>query len=1021
MFEKFQLKPASKAIDPSANRSHQILLAIQNSIPTLFEIDFNDSEAIHATLRKIGKPINASRVYMFNTFENNDGETLITPAHEWAAPQTESLIKNPKLQNVTLADLGIGRWQDLLSSGQVIHSKVSELPLSEQAVLIDKDVKFITVFPIFVNHSLRGLIGFDESNETSSWNEVELSAFKTFSKILGNALDFIEFKEATRIAKKEAADVQRKIHDALESAEHGVWEWDLTTDKVYYSEILQKQLGYNGHEFSDALSEWSGRVHPDDLEKTIQEVQEHIKGKTPNYRAEFRMRKKDGSYAWMLAIARVIKDKNGKPIRLSGTHTDLTPQKELEAELVKQQKILESLINDSPDLIWLKDAEGVYLAANKRFEDLYGRSRKEIIGNTDYDFVSKELADFFRDHDKRAMHKDGSSMNEETLTFAKDGHQEVLETIKTPIKQQDGTLLGVLGVGRDITERKELQAQQSLAAKVFSNAHEGIIICDKNSLIIDVNPIFEEISGYSKKEIMGKNPRTLSSGRQNKTFYQNLWAELKTNGFWRGELWNRKKSGEFYAILSNISVIFDEEGKVSHYLSVFTDISYLKTHQEQLENMAHYDPLTQMPNRALLSDRLDQAIIQADRRNELLAVCFIDLDNFKPINDTLGHSAGDKLLIELSKRIQNHIREEDTLARIGGDEFVLLLKEQSSKESISKLANYILELTTEPFEINGKRINLSASMGVSIYPHDRSNSDGLIRHADQAMYEAKQLGKNQCYFFDVDAAQAYQAFNQSIAEIQKALKHSEFTLYLQPKVSLSKKTIIGFEALIRWNHPTKGLLFPNAFLSTLEGHQLTQDLDNWVVNQAFKYLCKLKENEENFVLSINISPTSLLSSVFISELESQLQKHVDVNPSNLEIEVLETSDFIEIEIARKNLKKIQKLGIRVALDDFGTGASSLSYLKNLPTNIIKIDQSFIFDILVDKSDLAIVEGIIQLARIFNLEVIAEGVETIEQAQKLYDLGCDLIQGYWISKPLPANELPNFIDNWSLPEGFPTTQ
>ena len=1007
--------------DQNSPLTNKVLLALQASQKALFEDDITQSDVFNTLLKNLGASTHASRAYLFETYHETGRPPLIKQTHEWAAEGIEPQIDNPDISHVSLEEIGLKRWQTILSSGQMINEIVANLPPEEQAILAEQNILSLLIMPIFIKNQWRGFIGLDFCEHTYQMTDFERNLLNLYANMVSATLGFNELKASKHQTELLAQDVQQKIHDALEAAEHGVWEWDLTTDKVYYSEILQKQLGYNGHEFTDALTEWSGRVHPDDVDNTIQAVQAHLKGDTDIYRAEFRMRKKDGSYAWMLAIAKATRDANGKPLKLSGTHTDLTQQKELEAALIKQQDISKSLINGFPDLVWLKDEQGVYLAANHRFEDFFGHSTEAIIGNTDYDFVDQALADFFRAHDQKTMAKGGPSINEETITFAKDGHQETIETIKIPIVQNDGKLLGVLGVGRDITDRKKAQAQLSLSASVFSNAHEGILICDKEVKIIDVNPFFQEISGYSKEEALGKNPNIFASGIHDSSFYETMWAQIKTKGFWKGEIWNRNKSGELYAILSNISIIYDEKGEISHYLSVFTDISYLKAHQEQLENMAHFDSLTKLPNRVLLADRLQQAINRSKRNETILAVCFIDLDDFKPVNDTHGHNVGDKLLIELAKRLHAHLREEDTLARIGGDEFVLLLECLEGKDDITHLVNKLLSLIIEPFNIDNKTLTLSASIGITLYPDDHSDADTLLRHSDQSMYEAKLLGKNRLHFFDVTANQAYLELNQSLSEIQNALRNDEFVLYFQPKVSLSQRTIIGFESLIRWNHPKKGLLFPDAFLPVIDGHLLTHELDSWVLQKAFKQLADFCAHDQNYILSINISPASLLTEDFIHELQNQLNNHPQIKPYCLEIEVLETSNFREIEIAQKNLKTIQGLGVRVALDDFGTGASSLSYLKNLPANIIKIDQSFIFDILVDPSDLAIVKGIIQLAEAFDLDVIAEGVETLEHVQKLQEIGCDLIQGYWIAKPLPVDQLPDFIDNWSLPGDFLTDQ
>ncbi len=491
-------------------KSGLILSEIQNIITTLFEKEPEETKAIFdKLLGSIGSSIGISRAYIFEAYLKDD-QYLVNQTNEWVAAGVKPQIDNPITHHVNMLEIGLEKWQQGFLKNQVVNDVISELNGQDKQIFEEQDIKTVVAAPIYFKGEWRGFIGFDDCVNDKSWDKNEINALKLCSKTIGSALGYIDITKSKRAAEKQAKDVEQKIHDALESAEHGVWDWDLRTDKVYYSEILQKQLGYNGHEFTDALTEWSDRVHPDDAEATYQKVKDHLAGKTPVYRAEFRMRKKDGSYAWMLAIAKAIRDENGNPIRLPGTHTDLTFQKELESELNKQQELLHSLVRGFPDLVWLKDRDGVYLAANTRFEDFFGHPSSEIMGNTDYDFVDKDLADFFRDHDKKAIARGSPSINEETITFASDGHQETLETIKTPIHFKNGDLIGVLSVGRDITERKKAQEQLILAASIFENAHDGILICNAEVEIIDVNPVFESISGYSKDEVIGKNPRSLS-------------------------------------------------------------------------------------------------------------------------------------------------------------------------------------------------------------------------------------------------------------------------------------------------------------------------------------------------------------------------------------------------------------------------------------------------------------------------------------------------------------------------------
>lgn len=991
--------------------SNFILTALQNSISRLLEDeDISIDVLLNQLLKEAGHSLHTSRAFVFSANKQASGDYLLSQTHEWTAEGIEPHLNNPVTRHVNLAELGLSHWQSQFLNQELIHLSSSALNSAEKLLFRKLRIVEIVMLPIFINAEWRGFIGFDESASLRGWLDVEKSALMLLAKIIGSAMGFIELKQAKQLAEKQASDVQQKIYEALESAEHGVWDWDVRTNKVFYSKALQKQLGYDEYTFNDDMSEWSSRVHPDDIAMTQQLVRDHIDGKSPIYRAEFRMQKKDGSYAWILAIGKVIRDEHGEAIRLFGTHTDLSFQKDLEEQLFEQQQLLESLVQGFPDLVWLKDKDGVYLAANSRFEEFLGQPAHKIIGKTDYDYVDKDLADFFRAHDISAMKNGYLTMNEETITFASDGHQETLETIKTPIHHKNGELIGVLGVGRDITERKCAEEQAKLAASVFKNAHEGIMICDANVEVIDVNPEFERLSGYSKRHILGENPRVLSAGITEPKYYQALWQQIKEHGYWQGELVNRKKSGQVYPVLSNISVIKDENQEITHYVSIFTDITHLKVNQKKLEHMAHYDALTGLPNRVLLAERLEKAIQRCTQDDLTLAVCFIDLDNFKPINDLLGHAAGDRLLKILSERLTKNLRTDDTLARIGGDEFILLLN-QKNKEEINLITQKVLEIIEQPLKIDSHQFTLSASMGVALFPDEQSDADTLLRHADQAMYEAKLKGKNRAQYFDIDAAKAYKQSTEQQIVLTRALEQDQFILYFQPKVNLKTNQIIGFEALIRWHHPEKGLLLPNEFLPAIEQLKLSFELDLWVLKQSLKQLLIWFQNGVPYVLSINVSPGSLLTERYVNALEHAFEDYSQLTPSHLELEVLESTNFSEIEIARQHLHRIKQIGIRVALDDFGTGASSLSYLKNLPADAVKIDKSFIFDILEDRNDLAIVEGIIQLARVFELDVIAEGVESEKHAGLLVAMGCYLVQGYWISRPIAPEILADFIRNW----------
>ncbi|MEM6983251.1 MAG: EAL domain-containing protein, partial [Pseudomonadota bacterium] len=571
-------------------------------------------------------------------------------------------------------------------------------------------------------------------------------------------------------------------------------------------------------------------------------------------------------------------------------------------------------------------------------------------------------------------------------------------------------------VSVDITERKLIEEKLHLSSRVFRDTHEGIIITNADKVIVDVNPAFCHITGYSHDEVIGRNPSFLNSGKQTESFYKNIWKQLSLYGHWQGEVWNCKKDGELYAELLNISVLKDDNN-VTFYLGIFTDITQAKRQQEQLSRIAHYDLLTNLPNRVLLADRLSQTMLQCRRLNNSLAVVFLDLDGFKHVNDSHGHDIGDKLLIALSIRLKDALREGDSLARIGGDEFVAVLTNLGSVADCVPVLERLLAAAAKPVTVNDIVLNVSASIGVTIYPEDNLDAEQLMRHADQAMYIAKQMGKNRYHLFDTSQGDTVKAQQTGITLIREALANDWFVLYYQPKVDMRTGSMIGVEALIRLQHPERGLLSPIEFLPVIENNALMIDVGEWVINAALSQInhWQILTPSLNIKVSVNVAAVQLQQPEFTARLTELLLAHPQVDARNLELEVLETSALKDVAHVSKTMQDCKALGVEFSLDDFGTGYSSLTYLRRLPASLIKIDQSFVRDMLEDSNDLAIVKGVIALANSFKRSVIAEGVETPEHAATLMLLGCYLAQGYGIAKPMKAEDIPIWLDEWTADE------
>ena len=560
--------------------------------------------------------------------------------------------------------------------------------------------------------------------------------------------------------------------------------------------------------------------------------------------------------------------------------------------------------------------------------------------------------------------------------------------------------------------RHQRDTDTRLAATVFTHAREGIMITNADGTIIDVNDAFTRITSYGRDEVLGGNPRILNSGRQSREYYTAMWRELIGSGHWYGEVWNRRKNGEVYAVMQTVSAVRDARGNIRQYVALFSDITPLKEHERQLEHIAHYDALTTLPNRVLLADRMHQSMTQAQRRGKRLAVAYLDLDGFKAVNDRHGHEAGDQLLMAVAARMKQALREGDTLARLGGDEFVAVLLDLADIEASVPMLSRLLAAAAETVTIGDLVLQVSASLGVTFYPQAEDiDADQLLRQADQAMYQAKLAGKNRYHVFDAEQDRSVRGHHESLESIRRALASHEFVLHYQPKVNMRSGQVIGAEALIRWQHPERGQLPPAVFLPAIEDHPLAVEVGEWVIDTALTQVEAWHAAGLNIPVSVNVGARQLQHANFVPRLREMLAAHPQVKPSSLELEVLETSALEDLVRVSQVIEACREIGVVFALDDFGTGYSSLTYLKRLPVAQLKIDQSFVRNMLDDPDDLAILEGVLGLATAFRRQVIAEGVETVEHGEMLLQLGCELAQGYGIARPMPGRDIPGWSAAW----------
>jgi len=666
-----------------------------------------------------------------------------------------------------------------------------------------------------------------------------------------------------------------------------------------------------------------------------------------------------------------------------------------EVELVESESKYRNLVDNLPQSIFLKDRNSVL-----------GITPEEIVGKTDFDLFSAPFARKYRLDDDRIMMAGVIEELEEPYE-AEDG-KRIIQTVKTPIRDAVGNVIGILGIFWDITEKKQAENQLRQSAAVFQSTADGVIVTDTDSNIIAVNKAFTEISGYSEAEALGKNPSFRRSERQDEDFYRVMWASIRTHGRWQGEIWNRRKSGEVYPEWMTISTVRDSEGSITNYVAVFSDITNAKHSQMQLDHMAHHDPLTDLPNRTLLDDRLAQAIGRARRSEDNIGVLFIDLDRFKNVNDSLGHPTGDKLLQDVAKRLHHLLRDQDTVARLGGDEFIILIEELDKPEVAEAVANKVIDALSRPFTIHSQEIYLGASIGISIFPDDGDTAEALIKYADAAMYRAKEHGRNNYQFYTQELTDNAMERLELESALRRALERNELELYYQPQVNLSNGAIIGVEALLRWHHPEFGMVPPDKFIPLAEESGLISGIGEWVLQAACHQAVEWSRQYESFKrIAVNLSGVQVQRGDIVDKVRSILNQS-GLSPQMLELEITESVLMHYPEIAAQSLGGLREIGIELAIDDFGTGYSSLSYLKRFPIQILKIDRSFVMDVPHDINDTAITRAVIAMGKSLQLKLIAEGVETEEQEQFLIREGCDIGQGYYYSRPLPADEFTKLL-------------
>ena len=725
-------------------------------------------------------------------------------------------------------------------------------------------------------------------------------------------------------------------------------------------------------------------------------------------RCEETISKPDGTTKTYDVIKVPLHEEDGTRKGLIVLGRDITERKRTEQLLAQAANEWNQAMDQIQDVIYLVDMQRRLVRANQAFYRLADSDFEQCRGRHIVELVHRDSAEAAN---CPVCHAQDNQI-ETTLTL-EPGHpgnptSRPFEVNLKVLRDETGRATGMLVSLHDLSHARQTEERLRLAASVFENTDEGVVITDAEGTIVEVNRAFTEIQGYARDEVIGKNPRIFKSGRHDETFYRNLWHTLEKTGHWRGELWNRRKNGELFPKWQTISRVADSSGRVTHYVGVFSDVTQIKRSQEQLEHLVQHDALTDLPNRLLLNERLEQAIKHAERQQTQLAVIFLDLDNFKHINDSLGHPVGDQLLQAVASKLLQAVRQDDTVARIGGDEFVLLLEDIGKPENAGIAAQKLAAVFTDPFQLSEQAIRITASMGICISPQDGRDPATLLRNADSAMYRAKEEGRNTYQFYTEELTR--NAFERVLLEnnLRQAIEKQQLRLHYQPQWDLQNGKLIGLEALIRWQHPELGMISPARFIPLAEESGLIHPIGEWVLNSACQQGAQwLKNGLEFGRIAVNIAGPQLQRGTLFDEVTRAL-KASGLSTEHLELEVTEGFIMQHPESAITQLQALRDLGLTLAIDDFGTGYSSLSYLKQLPIHKLKIDQSFVRDIPGDRNDTAIADAVIAMGRSLELTVIAEGVETRAQADFLKQAGCQEGQGYLFSKPLPAGEVEKLI-------------
>jgi diguanylate cyclase (GGDEF)-like protein/PAS domain S-box-containing protein len=840
---------------------------------------------------------------------------------------------------------------------------------------------------------------FKKSDGTLFWCHIAGDIVQDQEEVLWTLVDITQRVQA----RDEVSRLKERMELALLDYDAGVYEWNIADNSAYFSPEWMKMLGYEEHELPQKISTWRWRIHPDERRATIMNFREAVAKGSEHVEFTHRLKHKNGQWLWILGRGHIKYSSEAKATRLIGIHTNITKQKARALKASHQAQIIEQI----HDAVISTTLGGVIESWNLGAQNLLGYAAEDVIRKNIF-LIHKKEDDTLLKQSIAELKERGTYFGERILV-KKDGSELYVSLSLSLLRDEEGEPTHMVWYAQDITKRKK--AEQKLQDTLY-NLQQYIDVIDK----IDIG-LFVVNEDFSVR-YMNSTMMKWFGDQIGKTCYASVANLDEPCPYCKlyDVIFENKKviyepttpDGQSFDIVA--TSIKNADGTISK-MEVIRNITdkkraheYLLQQKEALDHQAHHDALTQLPNRLLFSDRLEQGIAKAKRNNSKLALLFIDLDHFKEINDSLGHNIGDEVLKKVTKRLLDAIRKQDTIARLGGDEFTVIIEELKQGQDASRLAQKILEVLAEPIIVEENILYVSSSIGISLYPSDGTSAQDLLKYADSAMYRAKKEGRNNFQFYSAEMTEL--AFERVVMEasLRTAIKKSEFVVYYQPQVDAKADKIVGMEALVRWNHTTMGLVSPEKFIPLAEATGLIIEIDRFVMKTAMQQISSWYEEGLNpGVLALNLAMKQLQQKNFVETLKEMMQQ-TKCQPEWIELEVTEGQIMTNPHEAINILNEISSMGIAIAVDDFGTGYSSLSYLKKLPVTKLKIDQSFIRDLPDDEDDIAISKAVIALAQSLNLDIIAEGVERVEQKEFLLENGCELIQGYLYAKPMPADEM-----------------